>query len=218
VIKGYVEMLQSNLPESEHESFEAKALDRIEEQAERLHSLVIQLMALTRLETGAKWDRAEIVPLSQLAEEMLNDYYQQHPQSRDYITAEITPNLEVIGSHDQLKQVILNLFYNAIEHNPPQTPIHLLLTKGDNNHNNGEILFQLSDQGKGIPPAHLHKLTERFYRVDSSRNREQSGGSGLGLAIVKHALNNHESQLEISSEVGKGSRFSFRLKAHVSEM
>ena len=68
----------------------------------------------------------------------------------------------------------------------------------------------MSDTGDGIEPQHLHRLTERFYRVDKARSRD-TGGSGLGLAIVKHALSHHDSHLEIQSEVGVGSRFYFTL-------
>ncbi|KAB8140280.1 ATP-binding protein, partial [Raoultella ornithinolytica] len=71
-------------------------------------------------------------------------------------------------------------------------------------------LFSVEDNGPGIAPEHIPRLTERFYRVDKARSR-QTGGSGLGLAIVKHAVNHHDSRLEIDSTVGKGTRFSFLL-------
>ena len=178
----------------------------MDEQIDRLHSLVIQLMALTRLETAPKSDQFMQLNLSEIAQNIVNDYHHNHPETKSIITANIEPNLYVFGNSDQLKQVCNNLFYNAIEHNPELTAVHLSLKQAGN-----EILFSVQDQGKGIPAIHLNKLTERFYRVDSSRNRAQSGGSGLGLAIVKHALNNHESQLSIQSEVGKGTTFSFAL-------
>lgn len=75
-------------------------------------------------------------------------------------------------------------------------------------------LFSVTDTGEGIAPQHIARLTERFYRVDSARSR-QTGGSGLGLAIVKHALNHHHSELTITSEVGKGSTFSFVIPLHL---
>jgi two-component system phosphate regulon sensor histidine kinase PhoR len=68
----------------------------------------------------------------------------------------------------------------------------------------------VSDTGEGIPHQHLHRIFERFYRVDKSRSREK-GGTGLGLAIVKHILEGHNSKAEVQSEVGKGSEFSFKL-------
>ncbi len=206
VLKGYVEMLEGNLAEEEKNGFTGKALSRMDEQVERLHSLVIQLMALTRLETAPKADKFTFVNLSEIANDLINDYRNNHPENSHLITAEINSDLQIHGNNDQLKQVFNNLFYNAIEHNPENTPVHLTLKNQGN-----EIYFAVSDQGKGIPEIHLNKLTERFYRVDSSRNRDQSGGSGLGLAIVKHALNNHESQLSVTSKLGEGSTFSFKL-------
>ncbi|WP_026878977.1 phosphate regulon sensor histidine kinase PhoR [Ignatzschineria larvae DSM 13226] len=206
VLRGYVEMLENNLSDEEKESFEGKALLRMEEQIERLHALVIQLMALTRLETAPKEDQFTTFNFSALLTSIIEDYQQNHPETRAYITSDIAPNIEIWGNSEQLRQVVSNLFYNAIEHNPSETPIHLSLKQQNN-----RVEFTIEDQGAGIPAIHLHKLTERFYRVDSSRNRNQSGGSGLGLAIVKHALNNHNSQLQVSSEVGKGSKFGFVL-------
>jgi two-component system phosphate regulon sensor histidine kinase PhoR len=75
-------------------------------------------------------------------------------------------------------------------------------------------LFVVQDEGEGIPPEHLARLTERFYRVDKARSRH-TGGSGLGLAIVKHALSHHDCQLDIESRVGAGSRFSFLIPARM---
>ena len=72
----------------------------------------------------------------------------------------------------------------------------------------------MTDEGEGIAPEHLGKLTERFYRVDRARSR-QTGGAGLGLAIVKHALSHHDAQLEVQSEPGKGSCFSFVIPARL---
>ena len=206
VLKGYVEMLDGNLSEEEKTSFTGKALSRMDEQIDRLHSLVIQLMALTRLETAPKAEKFTFINLSEIATTLIEDYHNNHPGKEAVITADIEPNIQTYGNGDQLKQVLNNLFYNAIEHNPEATPVHLTLKNAG-----AEIFFSVSDQGKGIPEVHLHKLTERFYRVDSSRNRDQSGGSGLGLAIVKHALNNHESKLSIESKVGEGTTFSFKL-------
>ena len=77
-----------------------------------------------------------------------------------------------------------------------------------------KIAVAISDDGPGIAPEHLPRLTERFYRVDAARSREK-GGTGLGLAIVKHILNRHRGELEISSELGRGSRFTVVLDAAV---
>lgn len=95
--------------------------------------------------------------------------------------------------------------YNAVNHTPAGT--HITVSWRRVAHG---AEFCIQDNGPGIAAEHIPRLTERFYRVDKARSR-QTGGSGLGLAIVKHALNHHESRLEIDSSPGKGTRFSFVL-------
>lgn len=206
VLKGYVEMLEENLEAHEKNGFEGKAFARMDEQIDRLQMLAKQLMTLTRLETAPKADHFTAFNLSEIAQGLVHDYHHNHPDSHAFITADIPPHIECFGDSDQLKQVLNNLFYNAIEHNPANTPVHLVIAATPK-----QILVSVSDQGKGISALHLPKLTERFYRIDSSRNRDQSGGSGLGLAIVKHALHNHGSELVIKSVIDKGTTFSFAL-------
>jgi two-component system phosphate regulon sensor histidine kinase PhoR len=101
-----------------------------------------------------------------------------------------------------------NLVTNAVRYTPPGGRI-MLTWKRERN----EGVFSVLDSGIGIPPEHIPRLTERFYRVDRARSRE-TGGTGLGLAIVKQIAMHHDSRLEISSEPGKGSTFSFRVPAH----
>ena len=109
------------------------------------------------------------------------------------------------GNEEQLRSAISNLVYNAVNHTPPGTEIRVSWQRTPQG-----ALFSVEDNGPGIAPEHIPRLTERFYRVDKARSR-QTGGSGLGLAIVKHAVNHHDSRLEIESTVGKGTRFSFLL-------
>jgi two-component system, OmpR family, phosphate regulon sensor histidine kinase PhoR len=100
---------------------------------------------------------------------------------------------------------VSNLVYNAVNHTPAGTRIEVSWQQTPHG-----AQFQISDNGPGIAPQHLPRLTERFYRVDKARSR-QTGGSGLGLAIVKHALSHHNAKLEVMSEVGVGTRFIFTL-------
>ncbi|EAM8401147.1 two-component system sensor histidine kinase PhoR, partial [Salmonella enterica] len=104
---------------------------------------------------------------------------------------------------DELRSAISNLVYNAVNHTPEGTDI---MVRWNRTPTGAE--FSVEDNGPGIAPEHIPRLTERFYRVDKARSR-QTGGSGLGLAIVKHAVNHHESRLDIQSTLGKGTRFSF---------
>lgn len=99
--------------------------------------------------------------------------------------------------------------YNAVIHTPPGTRIEVSWQRSA-----AGATFQVSDNGPGIAPEHLPRLTERFYRVDKARSR-QTGGSGLGLAIVKHAMSRHDERLEVSSVPGEGTRFGFTLPARL---
>jgi two-component system phosphate regulon sensor histidine kinase PhoR len=110
-----------------------------------------------------------------------------------------------------LRSACINLVSNAIRYTPPGGIIkvswRLIATGGR---------FQVEDNGEGIAPQHIGRLTERFYRVDSARSRA-TGGSGLGLAIVKHALAHHHTELYVSSQLGKGSIFGFVIPQHLLE-
>jgi two-component system phosphate regulon sensor histidine kinase PhoR len=119
------------------------------------------------------------------------------------LTFEVDNTLKVLGSEDELRSAISNLVYNAVNHTPAGTDI---VVRWQHTPTGAE--FSVEDNGPGIAPEHIPRLTERFYRVDKARSR-QTGGSGLGLAIVKHAVNHHESRLDIQSTLGKGTRFSF---------
>jgi two-component system phosphate regulon sensor histidine kinase PhoR len=99
-----------------------------------------------------------------------------------------------------------NLVNNAVRYTPAEGKIDVSLQVSDR----GGVVFSVADTGSGIAAEHLPRLTERFYRVDTSRSRE-SGGTGLGLAIVKHVVQRHGGELQISSTLGKGSKFCFTL-------
>ncbi len=111
----------------------------------------------------------------------------------------------MLGNEEQLRSAVSNLVYNAVNHTPAGTKITVRWQHAPHG-----ALFSVEDNGPGIAAEHLPRLTERFYRVDKARSR-QTGGSGLGLAIVKHALNHHDSRLDIESQPGKGTCFSFLL-------
>jgi len=104
---------------------------------------------------------------------------------------------------EELRSAFGNLISNAIRYTPPGGEIIICWQLRED----GQPVFSVQDCGIGIAPQHIPRLTERFYRVDSSRSRE-TGGTGLGLAIVKHIVNRHQAHFEISSEEGKGSTFS----------
>ena len=123
---------------------------------------------------------------------------------RHRIVVEGERGLDLVGSLKELESAFGNLVSNAIRYTPEKGEVRLKWERTDEG-----AAFEVEDTGIGIAPEHIPRLTERFYRVDRGRSRE-TGGTGLGLAIVKHALSRHGGNLAITSEPGKGSRFSAR--------
>ena len=129
-------------------------------------------------------------------------------RDRHRIEADVDPGLRLYGRESELHSLATNLLSNAVHYTPDAGTIALRWWCDDNG-----AYLEVQDSGIGIDAKDLPRLTERFYRVDVSRSREQ-GGTGLGLAIVKHALEHHEGQLEVHSEAGKGSRFRCHFPSH----
>ena len=127
--------------------------------------------------------------------------------SHQLLLEDCDPELSLQGDQKELYSAFSNLAFNAIRHNPAGTEIRMSATTNEN----GDIDICVSDNGVGIDPKHLPRLTERFYRVDNSRT-SNSGGTGLGLAIVKHVLLRHQGQLNISSTPNHGSTFRCRFQ------
>ena len=118
------------------------------------------------------------------------------------IILEVEQDLYLYGDAKELDSAFSNLVVNAVNYTPEKGQITIRWYEDEKGAH-----FEVQDNGIGIPPHHIARLTERFYRVDVARSRE-TGGSGLGLAIVKHALNRHDAKLRIESDVGRGSTFS----------
>jgi two-component system phosphate regulon sensor histidine kinase PhoR len=112
----------------------------------------------------------------------------------------------VPGDRDQLVQVFTNLIENALKYGGAGQVVRVSLSP-EETVRGPAVRVEVADEGEGIDPVHLPRLTERFYRVDSHRSREM-GGTGLGLAIVKHIVSRHRGWLRVESVVGEGSRFS----------
>jgi two-component system phosphate regulon sensor histidine kinase PhoR len=117
---------------------------------------------------------------------------------------------QVIGDRDQILQVLHNLVSNALKYGRSGTPISISAAREDKTRGEAMVRVSVRDQGDGIAPEHLPRLTERFYRIDTGRSRSM-GGTGLGLAIVKHIVERHRGRLEITSRQGEGSSVSFLL-------
>jgi two-component system phosphate regulon sensor histidine kinase PhoR len=122
-------------------------------------------------------------------------------QGRHRLTVENSAHADLLGSPKDLHSAFSNLVSNAVRYTPEGGSIDIRWRRMPNG-----AEYSVTDSGYGIPGPHLARLTERFYRVSSSRSRE-TGGTGLGLSIVKHVLNLHEARLLVESEPGKGSTF-----------
>lgn len=201
VLQGYLEMMQEQTLEGAPRE---KALHTMREQTQRMEGLVRQLLTLSRIEAAplaALNERIDVPMMLRVVEREA----QTLSQKKHTLHFEIDDSLTVLGSEEQLRSAISNLVYNAVNHTPEGTTIIVRWQRAPHG-----ALFSVEDDGPGIAPEHIPRLTERFYRVDKARSR-QTGGSGLGLAIVKHAVNHHESRLDIESQPGKVTRFSFLL-------
>ncbi|MEZ9197121.1 phosphate regulon sensor histidine kinase PhoR [Shewanella sp. 10N.286.54.B9] len=207
VLQGYLEMMQSM---AEPDSPNVRALEQMQQQTSRMRSMVEQLLALSRIEDAGEVDLEVKVNMSQMMD-ILRDEALALAQEQYDVTLYCEPGLDMYGNEVQLRSACSNLVSNAIRYTEPGGRINISWRKIASG---GE--FSVSDSGEGIAPKHISRLTERFYRVDSARSR-QSGGTGLGLAITKHALNHHQSELMVSSQLGKGSTFSFVIPPNLIE-
>ena len=216
---GFIETLRG--PASGDAEARQRFLEIMQEQAARMRRLVDDIMSLSRIELEeyqAPTGRVELLPILQNLMEALQV---------QAMTRRITFRLErrvaeqdrlaVVGERDQLIQVFQNLLDNAVKYGREGTTVVISVARAggerlpaprDPRETRSAAAAEVAvlDQGEGIPPEHLSRLTERFYRVDRGRSR-QLGGTGLGLAIVKHILNRHGGRLAIESKLGQGSRF-----------
>lgn len=174
-----------------------------------MQNLLADLLTLSRLESGVQ-TAFEPVDLSGLVEILLGDA-QTLSAGQHTISAQIEPDIWVSGVYTDLYTGLSNLVFNAVRYT--QNGGNILLTleivpqAGLSDQRLPPVRFTVRDNGPGISAEHLPHLTERFYRVDKGRSR-QDGGTGLGLSIVKHVLAEHHTALKIESVIGEGSAFS----------
>ncbi|AWB58658.1 phosphate regulon sensor histidine kinase PhoR [Colwellia sp. Arc7-D] len=199
VVRGYVEMVQAS--DSALEPHWQKAFSTIETQVSRMDRLVEQLLVLSRVENNVDSDNHHQVDLSRLILTIVEDAQWLNQEKNHVIHSDIAPDISLEGNEHELKSACLNLLSNAIAYTPENGVIDVTLRIDGN-----KIRFSVKDNGPGIKPEHVNRLTERFFRVDKSRSRN-TGGSGLGLAIVKHVLNHHHGELSIESDWQQGSEF-----------
>ncbi|EKO3672747.1 phosphate regulon sensor histidine kinase PhoR [Vibrio metschnikovii] len=203
VLQGYLEMMED--PDLLLGPMWPKAHGVMTEQLNRMSSLVNQLLTLSKIEASPIHELDEEVDVPAMLEVLEKEALSLSGEQAHQIRFTVDKQLKVLADEDQLRSAISNLVYNAVKYTPAGAEIQVRWQNTEQG-----ALFEVEDRGEGIAAQHLHRLTERFYRVDKARSRD-TGGSGLGLAIVKHALSHHDSHLDIRSEVGVGSCFSFVL-------
>jgi two-component system phosphate regulon sensor histidine kinase PhoR len=160
--------------------------------------MVEQFLTLARLE-GTQSPPFEAIDLKAVVEDIVNQLQDpNHP-----IQLHAPDNFTLQGSELEINRAITNLIENAKRYSPSGTPIEVKLSKRKEANHASVIEVSVTDKGPGIAPEHLPKLTERFYRVDQSRNRKD-GGTGLGLAIVKATMLRHGGEVHIQSKVNNG--------------
>jgi two-component system phosphate regulon sensor histidine kinase PhoR len=176
-----------------------KPLQQMNQQAQRMESLLKDLLWLSRIESEKRGDDRERLDMRGLLQELRDELSEAYPEG--LIILDIDTDEKVYGDYRQVYSAVSNLAINAIKYSAEQVPVTIRWASKDDN-----LLLQVADRGLGIDAVHMPRLTERFYRVDDSRN-SATGGTGLGLAIVKHIAAAHGAKLQIESKLGQGSTF-----------
>ncbi len=199
VVRGFLETLEDmERPDPE---MTKRSIRLMTQQTGRMTRLVEDLLTLSRLESAQNPLREEDVNIPELLR-LLHQDALALSAGRHRIRLRLEATCWLRGNTDELRSAFGNLVSNAVRYTPENGEIELAWDSRQ-----GPVVFSVRDNGIGIEPQHIDRLTERFYRVDKSRSRE-TGGTGLGLAIVKHVLMRHQARLDVHSRVGKGSLFS----------
>ncbi len=207
---GFIETLQG--PARNDASVRDKFLGIMEREAQRMKTLINDLLSLSRAEMNAHLRPSDKVELVEILQYVCSRQ-EASARARDITLEplEASGPFHVLGEREALVQVFENLIQNAIKYGRAGGHVKIDILPGGSQEAS-EFRVNVSDDGIGIANEHLPRLTERFYRVTSGPSREVSG-TGLGLSIVKHILNRHRGELNIVSEPGKGSKFTVTLPA-----
>jgi len=195
VIAGFVETLLDQVDSTDIQA----PLEKIQQQAVRMQQILEDLMILARLEYKESPLLHDQVAVEELLQQVYNDAVVLDRGCHELNIS--TQPASIMGNHIELQMAFTNLVTNAIRYTPENGIIKIF-----NTIDHDGVHVGVEDNGIGIMPEHIDRLTERFYRVDTGRSREQ-GGTGLGLAIVKHVLDRHSASLHVDSIPGEGSLF-----------
>ncbi|GAB2765842.1 PAS domain-containing protein [Salinimicrobium soli] len=207
-IKGYVQLLLKvleNLQSTELDKMPFKpSLQRIDHQIVRLTRLISEMLDLSRIEEGKLELQKEKFHLNQLVDDTVQDISLTNTEHNIQVKHDL--NCEVVADKDRIGQVLINFITNAIKYSPVNQEIIVsVVTAGE-----AAVAVQVKDKGLGIDPKDQEKIFKRFYRV-GGENEETYSGFGIGLYLAKEIIQRHNGKIEVNSERGKGSEFSFIL-------
>ncbi|EBB5818580.1 PAS domain-containing protein [Listeria monocytogenes] len=180
-----------------------KFLTIIKEESDRLHRLIMDILALSRIEQNPVAENVELVDVDEVIEQSARTIFEMATEKniRVIIPEKTSASVMIETDRDKLQQIIINLLSNAINYTPVDGKVEVKLIEQE-----AEVIIEVTDNGIGIPAKDIDRVFERFYRVDKARSRH-SGGTGLGLSIVKHLVENCGGRIEVESQEEVGSTF-----------
>ncbi len=205
VVSGFLETIR-DIQISEDERM--RYLELMFHQTSRMRNLVDDLLVLAKLEANPEPPVLQPVNVLDMLSRLESDA-NSLSRGQHQVKLEVATHLDILGEEAEIYSAFSNLVSNAIRYTPEGGVVTLRWSAAEQ----GAAIFSVTDTGPGIAENHISRITERFYRVDSSRSRD-TGGTGLGLAIVKHVVTRHQAELKIDSTLGKGSTFTIVLPEH----
>ncbi|EBF5121966.1 two-component system histidine kinase PnpS [Listeria monocytogenes] len=180
-----------------------KFLTIIKEESDRLHRLIMDILALSRIEQNPVTENVELVDVDEVIEQSARTIFEMATEKNIRVTIpeKTSASVMIETDRDKLQQIIINLLSNAINYTPVDGKVEVKLIEQE-----AEVIIEVTDNGIGIPAKDIDRVFERFYRVDKARSRH-SGGTGLGLSIVKHLVENCGGRIEVESQEEVGSTF-----------
>jgi len=207
---GYAETLRERADEIDPETRE-RFLAVVHDEARRMQRVVEDLISLSRIEAEKFTAPTDAVALHPLIDHTIESARRIAEERGSALVRDVEADLpEVAADGSQILQLLDNLVMNALRYGEPGTPVSIAAYA-----EGAMVHLIVSDEGEGIAPEHVQRVTERFYRIDNSRSRSL-GGTGLGLSIVKHIVERHRGRLNIESQLGKGTSVHVLLPVAVS--
>lgn len=197
VISGFLETLED---QKTIDAESKKIISLMSKQAFRMKKLIDDLLLLSNVESDYLRNRSEKIIIKDMFRKIKTEVTLVNQEKHNIIYS-INNEINIYGSISEVYSAFMNILTNAIRYSGDAGEIKVSWNKINN-----DAIFEVTDNGIGIPEEHLTRITERFYRVDEDRSRE-SGGTGLGLSIVKNVMSQHQGDVRIASEINTGSSF-----------